>query len=274
VAESGTRGPSGPARSAESGTDGVLVERDGDVVTIWMNRPERRNALSLDQMVALRDAFAAVGDGDARGVVLGGKGPVFSAGHDFADLAGADLAAVRRLLNECTELMDTIQAIPQIVIARVHGLATAAGCQLVATCDLAVAVDTAGFAAPGGKGGWFCTTPMVAIGRNLARKHALELALTGDPIDAVTAMQWGLVNRVVPEAELDDATLGLLDRATRGSASSKGLGKQAFYRQIGLDQPQAYSYAMEVMAAASQTADAQEGVAAFLEKRPPKFGAG
>jgi enoyl-CoA hydratase/carnithine racemase len=274
VAESGTRGPSGPARSAESGTDGVLVERDGDVVTIWMNRPERRNALSLDQMVALRDAFAAVGDGDARGVVLGGKGPVFSAGHDFADLAGADLAAVRRLLNECTELMDTIQAIPQIVIARVHGLATAAGCQLVATCDLAVAVDTAGFAAPGGKGGWFCTTPMVAIGRNLARKHALELALTGDPIDAVTAMQWGLVNRVVPEAELDDATLGLLDRATRGSANSKGLGKQAFYRQIGLDQPQAYSYAMEVMAAASQTADAQEGVAAFLEKRPPKFGAG
>jgi enoyl-CoA hydratase/carnithine racemase len=274
VADSGTRGPSGPARSAESGTDGVLVERDGDVVTIWMNRPERRNALSLDQMVALRDAFAAVGDGDARGVVLGGKGPVFSAGHDFADLAGADLAAVRRLLNECTELMDTIQAIPQIVIARVHGLATAAGCQLVATCDLAVAVDTAGFAAPGGKGGWFCTTPMVAIGRNLARKHALELALTGDPIDAVTAMQWGLVNRVVPEAELDDATLGLLDRATRGSANSKGLGKQAFYRQIGLDQPQAYSYAMEVMAAASQTADAQEGVAAFLEKRPPKFGAG
>jgi enoyl-CoA hydratase/carnithine racemase len=274
VADSGTRGPSGPARSAESGTDGVLVERDGDVVTIWMNRPERRNALSLDQMVALRDAFAAVGEGDARGVVLGGKGPVFSAGHDFADLAGADLAAVRRLLNECTELMDTIQAIPQIVIARVHGLATAAGCQLVATCDLAVAVDTAGFAAPGGKGGWFCTTPMVAIGRNLARKHALELALTGDPIDAVTAMQWGLVNRVVPEAELDDATLGLLDRATRGSANSKGLGKQAFYRQIGLDQPQAYSYAMEVMAAASQTADAQEGVAAFLEKRPPKFGAG
>jgi enoyl-CoA hydratase/carnithine racemase len=274
VSESGTRGPSGPARSAESGADSVLVERDGDVVTIWMNRPERRNALSLDLLVGLRRAFAAVGEGDARGVVLGGKGPVFSAGHDFADLAGADLAAVRGLLNACTELMDTIQAIPQIVIARVHGLATAAGCQLVVTCDLAVAVDTAGFAAPGGKGGWFCTTPMVAIGRNLARKHALELALTGDTIDAATALQWGLVNRVVPEAELDATTVGLLERATRGSASSKGLGKQAFYRQIGLDQPQAYSYAMEIMAAASQTADAQEGVAAFLEKRPPKFGSG
>jgi enoyl-CoA hydratase/carnithine racemase len=168
--------------------------------------------------------------------------------------------------------MDTMQAIPQVVVARVHGLATAAGCQLVATCDLAVAAESAGFAAPGGKGGWFCTTPMVAIGRNLARKHALELALTGDTIDARTAVQWGLVNRVVPDEQLDDATNDLLRRATRGSASSKGLGKQAFYRQIGLDQPAAYAYAMEVMAAASQTDDAQEGVAAFLEKRPPRFG--
>ncbi len=257
--------PAGPG-------DGVLVERDGDVVTVWMNRPDRRNALSLEQMRALRRAFADVGDGDALGVVLGGRGPVFSAGHDFADIGGADPDTVRRLLAACTELMDTIQAIPQIVIARVHGLATAAGCQLVATCDLAVAAESAGFAAPGGKGGWFCTTPMVAIGRNLARKHALELALTGDTIDAATALQWGLVNRVVPDAELDDATRALLGRATRGSATSKALGKQAFYRQIGLDQPQAYSYAMEVMAAASQTDDAQEGVAAFLEKRPPRFG--
>jgi enoyl-CoA hydratase/carnithine racemase len=252
--------------------DGVLVERDGDVVTVWMNRPDRRNALSLELMRALQRAFAEVGDSDVLGVVLGGKGPVFSAGHDFADIGGADLDTVRRLLAACTDLMDTIQAIPQVVIARVHGLATAAGCQLVATCDLAVAAESAGFAAPGGRGGWFCTTPMVAIGRSLARKHALELALTGDTIDATTALQWGLVNRVVPDAELDGATRALLARATRGSATSKALGKQAFYRQIGLDQPQAYSYAMEVMAAASQTDDAQEGVAAFLEKRPPRFG--
>jgi enoyl-CoA hydratase/carnithine racemase len=168
--------------------------------------------------------------------------------------------------------MDTMQQIPQVVIARVHGLATAAGCQLVATADLAVASDSATFAAPGGKGGWFCTTPMVAIGRNLARKHALELALTGDPIDAPTALSWGLVNHVVPDADLYGATLDLLRRATRGSAHSKGLGKQAFYRQIGLDQTQAYDYALEVMAAASQTEEAQEGIAAFLEKRAPKFG--
>ncbi len=141
------------------------------------------------------------------------------------------------LLAACTDLMDTMQAIPQVVIAHVHGLATAAGCQLVATCDLAVAAATAGFAAPGGKGGWFCTTPMVSIGRNLARKHAFELALTGDTIDAATALSWGLVNRVVPDDELDAATRDLLARATRGSASSKAIGKQALYRQFGLDQP-------------------------------------
>jgi enoyl-CoA hydratase/carnithine racemase len=250
----------------------VLVERDGDVATVWMNRPERRNALSLEHLVELRDAFAEVGESDALGVILAGKGSVFSAGHDFADLAGADLVSVHRLLEACAELMETMQTIPQVVVARVHALATAAGCQLVATADLAVAAESAGFAAPGGKGGWFCTTPMVAIGRNLARKHALELALTGDTIDAHTALSWGLVNRVVPDDELHDATLDLLGRATRGSATSKGIGKQAFYRQIGLDQPQAYAYATEVMAAASQTDDAQEGAAAFLEKRHPKFG--
>ena len=249
----------------------VLVESEGDFVTIWMNRPERRNALSLAHMQELRSVFETVGEGDALGVILAGKGTVFSAGHDFADLAGADLAEARRLLDACTELMTTMQEIPQPIVARVHGLATAAGCQLVATADLAVAADTAGFAAPGGKGGWFCTTPMVAIGRNVGRKRALELALTGDVIDARTAAEWGLVNAVVPADRLDATTLDLLRRATRGSAQSKGIGKQAFYRQIGLDQPQAYGYAVEVMAAASQIDDAQEGIAAFLEKRPPKF---
>src|SRR5207237_5814866 len=137
----------------------------------------------------------------------------FSAGHDFRDIAGADHDSVRELLQTCTELMDTVQQIPQPVVARVHALATAAGCQLVASCDLAVAAESAGFAAPGGKGGWFCHTPMVAIGRNVARKQALELALTGDTIDAATALQWGLVNRVVPDAELDVATRALLGRA-------------------------------------------------------------
>jgi enoyl-CoA hydratase/carnithine racemase len=249
----------------------ITVEGEGPFVTITMNLPEKRNALSLVHLLELLDAFRKVGETPATGVILAANGKVFSAGHDFADLAGADLDAARTLLQTCSDLMETMQSIPQVVIARVHALATAAGCQLVASCDLAVAVESAGFAAPGGKGGWFCTTPMVAIGRNVARKHALELALTGDVISADTALAWGLVNRVVPDDELDAAVLDLLGRATRGSRSSKALGKHAFYAQIGMDQPQAYAYAIEVMAAASQTDDAQEGVAAFLEKRPPNW---
>ena len=249
----------------------ILAERSGDVITITMNLPQRRNALSLVHMRELIAAFKDAGDSDATGVILAGNGPVFSAGHDFADMAGADLAEMRRLLVTCTELMTTMQSVPQPVVARVHGLATAAGCQLVATADLAVAADTAAFAVPGGKGGWFCTTPMVAVARAVGRKRAVELAMTGDPIDAATAVNWGLINAAVAPADLDAEVADLLARATRGSALSKGIGKQALYAQIDLDQPKAYAYAIEVMAAASQTADAREGVAAFLEKRPPKW---
>jgi enoyl-CoA hydratase/carnithine racemase len=249
----------------------VLVERAGEFVTVTMNRPERRNALSLEHLRELQTAFAAVGESDARGVVLAGSGRVFSAGHDFADVAEADLADVRRLLAVCTDLMQTIQTIPQVVVARVHALATAAGCQLVASCDLAVAGESAGFAAPGGKGGWFCHTPMVPIARNVGRKRAFEMALTGDVIDAQTAYDWGLVNRVVADAELEKATLDLLDRATQGSARSKGLGKQALYAQLDRPERDAYTYAVEVMAAASQTPEAREGMAAFLAKRPPTW---
>jgi enoyl-CoA hydratase/carnithine racemase len=257
--------------SSGMGNDALLVERDGDRTTITMRRPARRNALSRDHLDELLSAFRQVGESDARGVVLAAEGPVFSAGHDFADLRDADLVSVRDLLQTCTDLMLTIQSIPQVVVARVHALATAAGCQLVASCDLAVAAESAAFAAPGGKGGWFCTTPMVAIGRTMGRKRALELALTGDPIDAATAADWGLVNRVVPDDELDAAVEDLLARATRGSPDSKALGKQAFYAQIGMDLPQAYAYAIEVMAAASQIDAAREGVRAFLDKRPPEF---
>lgn len=249
----------------------ILVERSGDFATVTMNRPQRRNALSLDHMRELIRAFSDLGDSDALGIVLAGNGPVFSAGHDFADVAGEDLAAVRHLLSTCTDLMTLMQRVPQPVVARVHGLATAAGCQLVATADLAVASEEAGFAAPGGKGGWFCHTPMVAVARNVGRKRAMELALSGDVIDAATALDWGLVNRVVPAGRLDDAVAEMLDRVTRGSAESKGLGKQALYTQIDLDQPKAYAHAIEVMASTSQLPDAQEGISAFLEKRKPQW---
>jgi enoyl-CoA hydratase/carnithine racemase len=251
------------------GFEHIVVDRSGAFATITMNRPERRNALSAAHMRELIAAFTDVGGSDALGIVLAGNGPVFCAGHDFADVAEADLAAVRSLLTTCTELMNLMQLIPQPVVARVHGLATAAGCQLVAAADLAVASDDAGFAAPGGKGGWFCHTPMVAIARNVGRKRAAEMALSGDTIDAQTALEWGLVNRVVPASQLDSATADLLERVTRGSAESKGIGKQALYAQIDLDQPKAYAYAIEVMAATSQLPDAREGMHAFLEKRKP-----
>jgi len=249
----------------------ILVERSGEFATITMNRPARRNALSAAHMRELITAFSDIGSSDVLGIVLAGNGPVFSAGHDFADVADADLAGVRSLLRTCTDLMNLIQQVPQPVVARVHGLATAAGCQLVATADLAVASEDAGFAAPGGKGGWFCHTPMVAIARNVGRKRAAEMALSGDTIDAQTALDWGLVNRVVPAGQLDSATADLLERVTRGSAESKGIGKQALYAQIDLDQPKAYAYALEVMAATSQLPDAREGMHAFLEKRKPDW---
>jgi enoyl-CoA hydratase/carnithine racemase len=249
----------------------LLVDRDGPYVTVTMNRPERRNALSLDHLSELQAVLDQIGASDALGVVLAANGPVFCSGHDFRDLDGADLADVRRLLRACTDVMTTMQSMPQVVVAKVHALATAAGCQLVASCDLAVAARSAAFAAPGGKAGWFCTTPMVAIGRTMGTKRALELALTGDPIGAEMAADWGLINRAVDDDELEAAVADLLGRATRGSPGSKALGKQAFHTQIGMDLPQAYAYAIEVMASASQTAAAKEGVAAFLAKRKPAF---
>jgi enoyl-CoA hydratase/carnithine racemase len=249
----------------------VRVERDGDVVTITLDRPEKRNALALDVMREITAAFREAGETDALAVVLAANGPVFSAGHNFGDMAGASLNEARALFEVCTEMMDTVQDIPQPVIARVHALATAAGCQLVATCDLAVAAESAGFALPGGKGGLFCHTPLVAVARNVGRKRALEMALTGDAIDARTAADWGLVNRVVPDDELDDAVAHLARRVSRGSALSKSLGKHGFYAQIDLDQGKAYDYAIELMSSAAMIDDAQEGFAAFLEKRRPKF---
>ncbi|MBB3085922.1 enoyl-CoA hydratase-related protein [Geodermatophilus sabuli] len=245
------------------------VARDGDVVTITMCRPAKRNALSREHLGQLLAAVTEAGESDAAGIVLAAEGPVFSAGHDFADVAGRPVTEVRSLLQLCTELMQTIQGVPQVVLARVHALATAAGCQLVASCDLAVAAESAGFAAPGGKGGWFCHTPMVAIARNVGRKRAMELALTGDVIDARTALDWGLVNRVVPDDELDVAVADLMSRATRGSRASKAWGKQTMYAQLDRPERDAYATAVEVMASASQLPGAVEGMTSFLEKRRP-----
>lgn len=249
----------------------LVVKRDEDIITVTLDRPEKRNALALDVMEELTATMAAIGDTDARGVVLAANGPVFSAGHNFGDMAGATYDETRRVFDVCTRMMQEVQSIPQVVCARVHALATAAGCQLVASCDLAIAAESAGFAVPGGKGGLFCHTPLVAVARNIGRKRALEMAFTGDVIDAATAAEWGLINRAVPDADLDGAVADLMRRATRGSAASKALGKRSFYVQIDRDQATAYEYATHVMAAAATTADAQEGISAFLEKRQPQY---
>lgn len=247
----------------------LLVEREGETVTIWLNNSERRNVLTLEALEELVDAFSAAGESDATGIILAAKGTVFCAGHDFTEMVDRDLDDVRHLFRTCTRMMETMQSVPQPVIARVHALATGAGCQLVATADLCVASTDAKFCTPGGSGGLFCTTPMVAVGRTIGRKRALEMAMSGDAIDAVTAGEWGLVNQVVAPEDLETATSSLLRRVTRGSRTSKAVGKHAFYQQIDLDQAAAYEYAIEVMAAQSQSPDAQEGITAFVAKRPP-----
>ncbi|MBT9507852.1 enoyl-CoA hydratase-related protein [Rhodoferax sp.] len=249
----------------------LLISSNGAISTITLNRPEKRNALAMPMMLELTQALREVGRSDALGVILAANGPVFSAGHNFGDMVDATLEQARELFGACTEMMNAVQAMPQPVIAKVHALATAAGCQLVASCDLAIAADTASFAIPGGKAGLFCHTPLVAVARSLSRKRALEMALTGDAIDAATAADWGLINRAVPADQLDAATLDLITRATRGSALSKAMGKQGFYQQIGLPQDQAYAVAGELMAQAAMTSDAQEAFKAFLEKRPAKY---
>ena len=274
-AGSGRAGPA--ARPVGNGwhagpmSENVRIERDGTTTTITLTRPEKRNALSAEVMADLTEALREAGRSDALAVVLAADGPVFSAGHNFADMRGADLREARDLFLQCTEMMDTVQSIPQPVIARVHALATAAGCQLVASCDLAVAADTAGFAIPGGRGGLFCHTPLVAVARNVGRKRALEMALSGDVVDAATAADWGLINHVVPADRLDAAVADLVARVTRGSAWSRTLGKRTFYAQVDLDQRRAYDLAVEVMAAAAVHEDAQEGIAAFLDKRPAVY---
>jgi enoyl-CoA hydratase/carnithine racemase len=253
-------------------SDNVRVESADGFATITLTNPAKRNALGLHVLRDLIEAFATVGESPARGVILAAEGPVFSAGHNFGDMKGAEFNDALELFTVCSNLMQLVHQIPQPVVAKVHALATAAGCQLVATCDLAVAASSAGFALPGGKGGLFCHTPLVAVGRQMTPKRAMEMALTGDVISARTALEWGLINSVVEDKDLDSATFDLLQRATRGSQSSKAIGKRTYYEQISMSEADAYAFASAVMADAVVGPAAQEGIEAFLSKREPNFG--
>ncbi len=241
---------------------------EGALAVITLNRPERRNALSLELMRELIECLDGLASQPAiRVVILAAAGKVFSSGHDLGEMVGRDVNDYRRIFDVCSELMQKIQSIPQPVIAQVQGIATAAGCQLVATCDLAIAGEEASFATPGVRIGLFCTTPMVALSRAVGRKRAMEMLLTGRMVDARTAADWGLINRAVPAAELEQETRSLACRVAEASSLTVAIGKQAFYSQIDLDQPKAYAYAKEVMTMNALAQDAQEGISAFLEKR-------
>jgi enoyl-CoA hydratase/carnithine racemase len=250
----------------------VLVREEGPAAFVTLNRPDKRNALSLELIEELLATLRRVSDQEGvRAIVLEGAGAAFSAGHDLSEMIGRDVAFYQRLFDLCTELMECIHRLPQPVIAKVNGMATAAGCQLVAACDLAVAAEGAQFATPGVKIGLFCSTPMVPVSRAIGRKRALEMLLTGRPVDAATALEWGLVNRVVPEVALDDEIASLVDAIARSSPLTVGIGKEAFYSQIELDEHRAYDLTKAVMTMNARADDAQEGMCAFLEKRPPEW---
>ena len=250
--------------------ENISFATEGSIAVITLNRPQRRNALSLGLMQELIDCLSGIGERrELHAVILAAAGKVFSSGHDLSEMVGRDINDYRHLFDVCTQLMTKLQSIPQPVIAEVQGIATAAGCQLVATCDLAVAAEEAAFATPGVRIGLFCTTPMVALSRAVGRKRALEMLYTGELIDAHRAADWGLVNRVVPASQLCAETRALAGRIAEASDLVIGLGKQAFYTQIDLDQPKAYAYAKEVMSMNALAQDAQEGISSFLEKRTP-----
>ena len=258
-----------PVPTPAAVSEQVVVQRDGPTARVTLNRPERYNALSLDLMVELRATLDDIGADDATQViVLGGSGRGFSAGHDLSEMTGRDDAFYAQLFAECTLLMQAVHRVPQPVIARVHGVATAAGCQLVAACDLAVAEEGARFGTPGVRIGLFCSTPMVPLSRAVGRKRALHMLLTGDLVDAATARDWGLVNEVVPAAALDAAADALAAKVCAASPRTIAVGKRAFYAQIERDEDAAYEIASAVMATNAATADAQEGMSAFIEKRP------
>jgi enoyl-CoA hydratase/carnithine racemase len=252
--------------------DGLNIETAEGVVRLTLNRPEKRNALSMDLLEQFERAIDTIAtDPKARVVVIGARGPVFSAGHDLSEMVGQSGESYRELFELCSRVMMGLRRLPQPVIARVHGLATAAGCQLVAACDLAVAAEEAAFATPGVKIGLFCTTPMIPLVRAIPAKPAMEMLLSGAPIPARRAFELGLVNRVVPSSELDAAIKSLTDTILAMSPLVLRIGKKAFYDLRGLDEADAYDQAVPIMLENALCHDAQEGIAAFLQKRQPSW---
>jgi len=256
----------------------LLHERDGEIALLVLNRPQPRNSLSEALLTALSAALAEIKeDRSVRAVVLAAAGPAFCAGHDLKELtarrgdADGGRAFFRHIMTTCSAMMQQIVTLPQPVIACVQGAASAAGCQLVASCDLAVASTAARFATPGVDIGLFCSTPMVALSRNVARKHAMEMLLTGDMVPAERAAAIGLVNRVVPEGTERDEALKLARQIASKSSYTLKVGKEAFYRQLELPLAQAYAYASDVMTENMMARDAEEGICAFIEKRDPKW---
>jgi len=250
----------------------ILLERDGGSAIVTLNRPERRNALSLRMLQELTACFRVIGeDAQIRAVILRANGPAFCAGHDLSEMVGKDPAFYSQLFEACTAVMETMQGIPQPVIAQVHATATAAGCQLVASCDLAVAAPEAKFATPGVRIGLFCYTPMVALSRAVGARRAMEMLLTGDAISAEEALAAGLINRIAPAAELASTARALATKIAASSPYVVAVGKAAFYRQLQMPQPLAYDYAQDVMTMNAAAADAQEGIQAFLQKRQPNW---
>jgi enoyl-CoA hydratase/carnithine racemase len=250
----------------------LLVSAERGAAHVTLNRPDKRNALSLELMEELIGALREVSTRDSvRAIVIGATGPAFSAGHDLSEMIDRDEAFFAHLFDTCTVMMETIQELPQPVIARVHGIATAAGCQLVAACDLAVAAEGARFGTPGVKIGLFCSTPMVPVCRAVGRKRALQMLLTGETIDASTALDWGLVNLVVPASELDSAVASFVDAIARSSSYTVAVGKRAFYDQVDRAEHDAYERTKAVMTENALAADAQEGMSAFLQKRAPTW---
>jgi enoyl-CoA hydratase/carnithine racemase len=266
------------ARMPAPQTPILLRETVGSIAVLTLNRPEARNSLSEGLIAELHAALNDIRDDKSvRAVVIAANGPAFSAGHDMKELTARRSDADRgrayfaELMNACSAMMQAVVHLPKPVVAAVQGIATAAGCQLVASCDLAVASDAAGFATPGVDIGLFCSTPMVALSRNVPRKQAMEMLLTGEPISAETAREIGLVNRVVPAGTEREAAIALAQKVALKSAYTIKLGKEAFYRQAEMSLADAYRYAAEVMTENMMARDAEEGIGAFIEKREPKW---